>query len=369
MKQASGKPSGPDSEGYRHWLERPALAVTLLILGLFPVFALTTSAEIRSGLERAIDPSQRMVIFGALVGVGLVLGALSLVGAAAIALWNAGARLSRLNHGAVRVSRDQFPELHALAEEVRARLALRTRVNVYVLDTLKLSERVPPTAVFGVRKPYFVILSTMLLEELSADELSFILGVEFGHVKLGHVRVLTLIDAVSGSLGRVPFVGTVIRYAFLIWTRLATFSADRAGLIACRRIESAYTALGKMALGARLWPRINHAALADQLRHHHRALSSLTNRAVIPFDTQYLGRFARLVPWAYSAHFAHLCPDADLAFSYQEEWRGKRRHSHHKTAHADAAPHAGAAPHDGGPHVDAVSHVDAGPPAETSVPS
>jgi Zn-dependent protease with chaperone function len=358
MKKRPGAPTGPDSEDYRHWLERPVLALTLFVLALIPAVAMSTSAEIRTGLQEAeaIDPNLRLILLGGLVAAGLILGALSLVAAAVIALWNAGVRLSKLNHGAVRVSTEQFPELHALAEEVRARLALRTPVNLYVLDTFKLAEYVPPTAVFGVRKPYFMIVSAMVLEELTEDELSFLLGVEFGHVKLGHVRVLTLIDAMSGSLGRVPFLGTVIRYAFLIWTRLATFSADRAGLIACRRIESAYAALGKMAVGARLWPRVNHVALAGQLLHHHRALSALTNRATIPFDTQFLGRFARLVPWAYGKHFAHLCPDADLAFTHEQLWRGNLRHFHDAAAHADPAPYTA-------PHAEAASQGDSPAPS------
>jgi hypothetical protein len=105
-------------------------------------------------------------------------------------------------------------------------------------------------------------------------------------------------------------------------------------------------------VGAQLWPRVNHAALAGQLLHHHRAVSALTNRAAIPFDTQYLGRFARLVPWAYSEHFARLCPGADLTFSHDQVWRGQRRHTHHAhhaTPHADPAAHAETAPHTDSP--------------------
>ena len=131
-----------------------------------------------------------------------------------------------------------------------------------------------------------------------------------------------------------------------------------AHLIACRRIESAYHALGKMAVGVNLWPRVNHAALAAQLLHHHRAVSALTNRAAIPFDTQFLGRFSRLVPWAYSEHFAHLCPGADLAFDQADFWRGKRHLAHHRAAHAEAAPLTGE-----------TAHADAAPHSDSPVPS
>ena len=35
---------------------------------------------------------------------------------------------------------------------------------------------------------------------MSLDELRFLVGVEYGHVRLGHVRVLTMIDARSEQL-------------------------------------------------------------------------------------------------------------------------------------------------------------------------
>lgn len=154
-------------------------------------------------------------------------------------------------------------------------------------------------------------------------ELRFLIGVQYGHVLLGHVRILTMIDAVSGSLGRIPFVGGFVRVLFSSWNNLAIYSADRAGLVASGCLAAGYSALGKFAVGSALWTEIDHTALAEQSLRHRGRFFDVGNRLTTPFDMQPMGRVQRLVAFASTPTFQSLCPGADLSFPAAEAWQSR----------------------------------------------
>ena len=312
--------SPPHPAAYRHWLEQPVLAITLLLLFAAPFALLSLTGGQRFEVITE-DPTQAAIILAAIILSLLLLATFSVAITVTLTLWTARRKLGRLRRGAVRASEEQFPALHTLAQAVSAALDIQTPVTVYLLDTTRLPQPTAPISVLGVTKPYVIMLSTALVGDMEPDELRFLLGVEYGHVKLGHVRILTMIDAVSGSLGRVPFVGDFIRVLFLAWTRLATFSADRAGLIACGRLDPAYNVLGKLTVGRRFWPEVNHVALAQQASRTRGRFFDAANRTTVPFDTAPLGRFQRLAVFSATPLFHELCPDADLSFPYLELWR------------------------------------------------
>jgi Zn-dependent protease with chaperone function len=83
---------------------------------------------------------------------------------------------------------------------------------------------------------------------MDADEIRFILGHELGHICLGH----TWLNSIIGGMAGLPssFLGTtLLRWIFLWWNRACEFSADRAGLLACGRLDKALSALIQLAAG------------------------------------------------------------------------------------------------------------------------
>jgi len=101
-----------------------------------------------------------------------------------------------------------------------------------------------------------VVLHSSLVESLTADELSFVIGHELGHIKCGHglyrqlgALLLQYWDAAS-SLIPVPGIG-LLRIPLLIayweWYRRAEFTCDRAGLLCLQAVQPGLTALGKLA--------------------------------------------------------------------------------------------------------------------------
>jgi hypothetical protein len=319
MSQRSKAPS------YRHWLEYPMLVFNILLLFTAPAVILLLYAVVQNRtITITFETANELESLLALAICLLSLSAgflLFLLAFALLSLWMARRRLNALRRGSVRVSVTQFPELFNLAEEARVALGVDAAVHIYLFDSAKVQHVLRDIGVLGFTEPYFIIISTYLFSEMTPRELVYHLGCQYGHIKLGHVRMLTIIDGVSGGLGHVPFIGGFIRFALLGWTRLAVFSADRAGLIAVRRLADAYSALVKLAISASHYGELNHAELALQAKRTHGGFFGLVNRTIMPFDSQPLGRFDRLVPFAESPEFRLLCPAAHLDFAYLDCWR------------------------------------------------
>ena len=140
------------------------------------------------------------------------------------------------------VTPQDAPGLASLVAESVARLQAGP-VEVFVApgDTLN-------AYTFGLVSPKVVVLHSSLLQVMDADELSFILGHELGHVRLGHTRLNSLVGGMAGIPS--PSVASVVlAMAFLWWNRACEHSADRAGLLACGKPHKAISALVKLAAG------------------------------------------------------------------------------------------------------------------------
>ncbi len=105
----------------------------------------------------------------------------------------------------------------------------------------------------GSKEPV-VMATSALVDELSPEELLFVLGHELGHYLCGHCRCQTLARyamgatafAAEASLG-IAGLGIISRPLLLGWSRQAEFSADRAGLLACQNFEAASAVYMKLA--------------------------------------------------------------------------------------------------------------------------
>ena len=151
--------------------------------------------------------------------------------------------LNRSHHEALlqkaqRITTAGTPGLAALVAESVARLQTGP-VQVFV------APGAPNAYTFGLTSPRVVVLRSALLEIMDRDELSFVLGHELGHVRLGHTRLNSLVGGMAGIPS--PFVASaLLSVAFLWWNRACEYSADRAGLLVCGKVSKAISALVKL---------------------------------------------------------------------------------------------------------------------------
>lgn len=299
---------------YRYRWEIPALIFSLLLMlyGTLWVFGLVGDIIIDSETDWLLTLEE----FGANILLGLFL----LLGSIALVAWRARAKLHRMQRAGIRAGERQFPELYAISEQCRKELGVTKPVDVYVVDSLPSGS--PPVATRGVwLPPYFLIITALQVYTRTPDELRFLLGREYGHVRHGHVPIMTIIDTLGGDLGRVPFVGGIVNFIFAGWTRAATHTADRAGLLVVRDLNHVYSALVKLVIGPALYDRIDHGALAEQVRNLGRRRRE---EAILwfasPFDSTPMGRFEDMLKFSKSPLYRQLRQEALPEFAHQVHW-------------------------------------------------
>ena len=165
--------------------------------------------------------------------------------AAAIYIW---VQQGQLVGGAVKVSRQQFPEINEVAEQAASRLGIR-RPEVFI--------QYDPTInafAIGFLAKKSVVLHSALVEAMQLNELHQVIGHEFTHIKCGHTNLTVLANA---SAINVPVVSQVLGWVFLLWKRKTEYTGDRGGLIACRDLKAAISAMCKIAVGAELFKKMN----------------------------------------------------------------------------------------------------------------
>jgi Zn-dependent protease with chaperone function len=157
------------------------------------------------------------------------------------------------------VTATQFPAIHNIVEELRARFhAPPTRV--FVVRKLSLEAET-----FGLSAPYVIVLTSALLDSMEPDELRYALGRAFGHICFGHTRIALLMGGEESTLPAVlSWVAWLRDLIFAGYWRAETLSGDRAGILACRSITAAFSAQLKISVGTNQAREIRIEDMLDQ---------------------------------------------------------------------------------------------------------
>jgi Zn-dependent protease with chaperone function len=153
------------------------------------------------------------------------------------------------NEEMIRASANCFPSLHKLTARCSEILSCPVP-DLYVTNSPVMN-----AYTVGHRRTC-IVLHSALIECMTADELSFVIGHEIGHIKCGHGLYRQLGDLLIRywdavvSLSPVPGLGLLripLLLAFWEWYRRAEFTCDRAGLLCVQNPEAGCTALAKLA--------------------------------------------------------------------------------------------------------------------------
>jgi Zn-dependent protease with chaperone function/uncharacterized membrane protein YkvA (DUF1232 family) len=141
---------------------------------------------------------------------------------------------------AVRVDRKSYPRVQACLDRCYRHLP-SVEMNILVVESLDLR-----TYTFGIDRPYTIVLNAGLIQALSEDELTVVLGHEMGHVLFEHTFFSSLMGSV---LHRSSLVNLGWALVFMRWRRLAERTADRISLLAGGQLDVALRTLIKLAAG------------------------------------------------------------------------------------------------------------------------
>lgn len=148
----------------------------------------------------------------------------------------------------IRVSPQQLPRVHELAQDVYRIFDLQQHPEIYVVQRPVLN-----ASAVGWNNP-FITLHSATIESLSDEELAGIIGHEVGHIKSGHVlynTVLSILLMLSARIGFLP--AQLPLYAIILplleWSRKAELSSDRAELLATQSVDVSIKTHMKLAGG------------------------------------------------------------------------------------------------------------------------
>jgi Zn-dependent protease with chaperone function len=153
------------------------------------------------------------------------------------------------NQQMIRASYHSYASLYRLVERCCEILSLPT-------PELFISTDPTMNAYSAGQRHTCIVLNSELVENMTVDELSFVIGHELGHLKCSHGLYRTLGDLLIenwdlvSSLAPVPGLGMLrvpLLLAYWEWFRRAELTCDRAGLLCVQDRDAGMHALSKLA--------------------------------------------------------------------------------------------------------------------------
>jgi Zn-dependent protease with chaperone function len=218
------------------------------------------------------------------------------------------------NDQMVRAGRHNFPSLYALLE--RCCEVLSCPVPELYITTSPIVNAYTQ----GQRRTC-IVLHSALINTLSVDELSFVIGHEIGHIKCAHGlyrllgNILMQYWDLLVSVIPVPGLGLLripLLLAYWEWYRRAEFTCDRAGLLCVQDIEPCLTGLGRLAGTARDYKdEFDVDATIRQVEAHKEVKNKLVVLVSIWESMQNThpfvpARLKQLKKWAASEEYAEI---------------------------------------------------------------
>ena len=224
---------------FRGWLDAREAAASAGEIGGERAYAYASDRKIRATLEFAKPVTMAVE---AVVGVFHSSGKNKLLGTA------------------VKVGPTQFPRVWGIVESCARTLGIGVP-TVYIANNPTFNAHT-----FGTVDDSFILVHSGLVDNLTNDELTSVIGHECGHIHNNHVVYLTtlyflqrLAEAFVG-----PFVWPA-RMALTAWRRRGEITADRASLLCTQQPRVCEKSLAKLALGSRtLYDELNVEAFLSQ---------------------------------------------------------------------------------------------------------
>lgn len=152
---------------------------------------------------------------------------------------------------AIRLHSGQFPAIYDDFVDSAKRLGI-SRASIYIKQDPYLQ-----ASTLGITH-CTVVLTSELVEQLTAKELRFVIGHELAHYAAGHTKLTTFIMPLGGN----NIVGNLL---FGIWNRKCEYTSDRGGLAITKDFDNAVSALLKLAVGEKLYDDLEFDGYLSQI--------------------------------------------------------------------------------------------------------
>jgi Zn-dependent protease with chaperone function len=184
-----------------------------------------------------------IVTFGLIIPIMLLIALLGLFTHSLLITW--------LKGNSVKVTAQQYPDLHDLYLQTCTRLGIEKRPELYLVQVDGMLNAV---ATRFMRRDYVVMLSAVVdaLED-RPQAIKFYMGHELGHIKRKHL-----------SRHWWLWPGMLFPLLSPAYSRAREYTCDRHGFASCDNLDDAKRALAVLAVGPQRWKTINLAAFEEQ---------------------------------------------------------------------------------------------------------
>ena len=146
----------------------------------------------------------------------------------------------------VVVTRNCFPSLYRVIDYCAHQIELPTNIVVILTSRLKGANALAvENEGNGV-----VFLSNSSITRLNEEELSFMLGHEFGHIAQGNLSCHTIKGMIDNLKDASVVLGELLSDMIEVplnkWYRCSEYTADRAGLICCKSLTTSLSVMHKL---------------------------------------------------------------------------------------------------------------------------
>lgn len=169
---------------------------------------------------------------------------------------------------ALKVSEKHFYRVKVLAD------SLCEKINIEPPDIYILFDPYPNAFCLGFFKPYTIILTSSLIENLSEEELETVIAHELGHIYYEHLRISTLFNMITNQKN--IFI-TLIYQLMLIgfWQRAAEYSADNFALILTKNPQAQISSLIKIHVSPKFAEKIDESLILNQYKASRKDLINI----------------------------------------------------------------------------------------------
>jgi Zn-dependent protease with chaperone function len=177
-----------------------------------------------------------LVSFGLIIPIMLLIGLLGMFAHSLLIAW--------LKGNSVRVTAQQFPDLHTLYTQTCARLGIDNRPELYLAQSDGMLNAM---ATRFMRRDYVVLLSAVVdaLED-RPQAIKFYMGHELGHIKRKHL-----------SRHWWLWPGMLFPLISPAYSRAREYTCDRHGFASCDNLDDAKRALAVLVAGPERWKNLN----------------------------------------------------------------------------------------------------------------
>lgn len=213
-----------------------------------------------------------------------------------------------------KISVDFCPEIWRICQCAQKRTKFTGKIDFYIINSSEYNafclESTQPD------QNHIICLNSSIIKNFSQDELLFVIGHEIGHLWTGTRALQEAIQFIFNENKKIPFY---YHNRIMYWQRLSELSADRFGLLACGKLESAVSSFFKLTSGLD-WYELG-IKIEDYTRQNDKLLESVkgeqafdqSTHPINPVRVKALQLFAQSKLFASASEDKTLDPDPELS--------------------------------------------------------